>query len=677
MAHVSLAMIAAGVAGIAVYFLKLDIVFGWRGFQQPALWTGVALVAAGLALGWRARRAGDRAAGGDGAGILPTVAASLVLLTIVAGALGFAFMQQRIEQMMSDSLARLHGDRARLFTKIILENTLEARAIAGRPGIAAQLRRLEQAPADAAARAQLREAAQNQLSSASGWIAFYQGDRLLAEAGSRAANPEMEVALQGSFRRELLWDQGFHLRLRQPVRDGDRVVGEVVIERPLDLLTILTADINQWGETGELQLCALNADPFRCFPARFRQQPFTVPHRVGERPSIVAYALKGEPGVAFAPDMRGQQVLAAYGPVGNYGLGMVVKMDGAELYAPVRRQLQVMVVSLAALAGASLLLVSVRVGRLLRRLVESRRAARANEARFLAAAESGLDGFYILESLRDAQGRIADFRVAYVNENGARLISPLSKEQLLGQPLGETVPWLRSDGFLDKFAQVAESGAPLREEVALSVEGVKASWLNHQVVRLGDGVAVTARDVSERKSVEEKFRHMAQNDMLTGLPNRALFFDRLQHAMARARRSDGPIALFFLDIDRFKHINDTYGHAAGDDLLRAFAQRVRGCVRESDTVARLAGDEFTVILEGLHGPADAEAVAGKILEALRPPVKLAGQEVVIGSSMGIALYGKDDGEFGHGALLERADQALYKAKSAGRNRYELYKPEPT
>jgi diguanylate cyclase (GGDEF)-like protein len=161
--------------------------------------------------------------------------------------------------------------------------------------------------------------------------------------------------------------------------------------------------------------------------------------------------------------------------------------------------------------------------------------------------------------------------------------------------------------------------------------------------------------------------------MLTGLPNRTLFFDRVRQAMARTRRAGKPMALFFLDIDRFKQINDTFGHAAGDDVLRVFAQRLRGCVRETDTVARLAGDEFTMILEGLGGAHDAETVARKVLESVRPPVALADREVTIASSIGIVLYAREDGrEMTADALLELADKALYSAKSGGRNRYVFH-----
>lgn len=671
----ALAVVTTGLAGVIVQVLKLQYVYGWHDTLRIPLHAGVALGLLGIGLWIEARRPSAAQQQPGGRDILATVAASLALVTVVSGVMGFAFLQNRVERMTSESLVRLHSDRSRLFTKIILQHTLDAAAIAAHPGTVAQMRRLETAAADTTARTRLEEIARGYLSSGFAWVGFHQKDRLAAEAGTRTAQPELAITLQGPYRRELLWHHGFHLRVRAPVRDQKRIVGEVVTEQPLDVLTTLAADANQWGDTGEMLLCALAGDPFRCFPARFSDVPFTVARTVNGEASIMTQALGNQAGVVSAIDLRGQRVLAAYGAVGNYGLGLVFKMDWAELYAPLRRQLQIMLLSLAALIGLSLWLVHGRVRPLVGQLVESRRSAQANEARFLAAAETNLDGFYILESQRDANGDVVDFRFAFLNANGAKLISTLPKEGLLGQPLCQTFPWVRREGFFDKFTRVAETGEPLMEEVALAVPSVKATWLSLQIVRLGDGIAITARDVSERRSADERFKYLAQNDMLTGLPNRALFFDRFQQAMARARRHGQPMALLFLDIDRFKHINDTFGHAAGDELLRAFAERVRNCVRESDTVARLAGDEFTVIVEGLHGDSDAETVAKKILAALTPPIRLADQDVTISSSIGIALYSKDDGaEMTADLLLERADAALYHAKRTGRNRHALYAP---
>jgi len=177
----------------------------------------------------------------------------------------------------------------------------------------------------------------------------------------------------------------------------------------------------------------------------------------------------------------------------------------------------------------------------------------------------------------------------------------------------------------------------------------------------------TDADVTARKAEEQRLRQRAELDALTGLPNRGLFNDRLERAIERARRSGKTMALLFLDIDHFKGVNDSRGHGAGDALLRIVAERLLAAVRGVDTVARLAGDEFTVILEDLGEPADAEIVAMKLVEALRPPVRIGDDLVRVSTSVGLAVLADTDADAA--ALLARADEALYEAKRAGRDRY--------
>lgn len=179
-------------------------------------------------------------------------------------------------------------------------------------------------------------------------------------------------------------------------------------------------------------------------------------------------------------------------------------------------------------------------------------------------------------------------------------------------------------------------------------------------------LAGTYADINERKHSEQRLRRLAEFDTLTDLPNRAQFLERLQKAMSRAAATS-MMALLFLDIDHFKTINDTLGHEAGDHLLKVFAQRMRASVRQSDMVARLAGDEFTVILEGLRDWADAKEVANKLVKSLREPIALAGKIFEITTSVGVAMC--IPGETDHAALLRRADLALYGAKRRGRNGY--------
>jgi diguanylate cyclase (GGDEF)-like protein/PAS domain S-box-containing protein len=190
-------------------------------------------------------------------------------------------------------------------------------------------------------------------------------------------------------------------------------------------------------------------------------------------------------------------------------------------------------------------------------------------------------------------------------------------------------------------------------------------------------LAGTYADINARKIAEDRLRHRAEFDALTDLPNRASFLERLQQAMRRATPGS-PMALLFLDIDHFKTVNDTLGHEAGDRLLTVFATRMRACVRQSDTVARLAGDEFTIILEGLRDANDAKMLAAKLVETLRAPTELAGKLFEITASVGVALW--KTGDTDDAELLRRADEALYEAKRRGRNGYfceEADAPSPS
>ena len=175
----------------------------------------------------------------------------------------------------------------------------------------------------------------------------------------------------------------------------------------------------------------------------------------------------------------------------------------------------------------------------------------------------------------------------------------------------------------------------------------------------------TVSDISERKAAEDKIRHLAQHDPLTDLPNRALFSDRLNQALALAERENRRLAVLYLDLDEFKPVNDSFGHGVGDELLKEVARRLQACVRSSDTVGRIGGDEFVVLLPILNGDSDALRVAEKILATINHPFLLTGHNLVISTSIGISIFpdhGRDALE-----LARNADQAMYRAKGDGRN----------
>jgi diguanylate cyclase (GGDEF)-like protein len=191
---------------------------------------------------------------------------------------------------------------------------------------------------------------------------------------------------------------------------------------------------------------------------------------------------------------------------------------------------------------------------------------------------------------------------------------------------------------------------------------------------MGLGMVVCLLEEERRSAVRAsvQIEHLAYYDGLTALPNRELFIDRLSLALVQAHRDGKKLAVLFLDLDRFKQINDSLGHSVGDELLRAMGKRVHEAVREGDTLARLGGDEFTLLLPGIHNASEAARIAQKLLEAVRRPFDLQGRELFVTTSIGISTYPEDgvDAE----SLIRSADVAMYRAKEQGRDRFQLYAP---
>ena len=188
-------------------------------------------------------------------------------------------------------------------------------------------------------------------------------------------------------------------------------------------------------------------------------------------------------------------------------------------------------------------------------------------------------------------------------------------------------------------------------------------------------LARAVRYAIERKRSEEHLTYLAQYDHLTGLVNRTLFRDRLVQAMVRTKRMQQPIGLMLLDLDRFKAVNDNFGHDLGDELLKAVSERLKTCVREVDTVARMGGDEFTIILEGVSSEQNILVVATRITESIGAPFELKGHHISVGVSIGITIYPQDNHPVDE--LLKHADTAMYRAKQQGGSAFHLYESSRT
>lgn len=184
----------------------------------------------------------------------------------------------------------------------------------------------------------------------------------------------------------------------------------------------------------------------------------------------------------------------------------------------------------------------------------------------------------------------------------------------------------------------------------------------------------TVMDITERKATEEQIRQLAHFDARTQLPNRNLLMQLLRHALAKTQRQGTPLAVLFIDLDGFKHVNDTLGHEAGDFLLTTFAQRLGECLRKSDTAARLGGDEFIVLLADFDGPAAVRAIAERVLLAASTPFQVEGHECIVSASLGIATYPQAGADVD--TLIKNADKAMYSAKQAGKNTYRFWEELP-
>jgi len=296
-------------------------------------------------------------------------------------------------------------------------------------------------------------------------------------------------------------------------------------------------------------------------------------------------------------------------------------------------------------------------------------ALRASEEKFRAVAETASDAIVVADSRGD---------VTYFN-TGAERTFDLPAGQAVGHPLTALLPERFHEAYQSEVRRLLSAGTPTAGrtiEVAAKrsdgsefpVELSLANW----VARGQTFVTAIIRDITDRRQAEEQIRHLAFHDALTGLPNRLLFGDRLQMAVNHARRYRQRVAVLFVDIDRFKVINDSLGHTRGDRLLQDVAERLRDCLREDDTIARFGGDEFTLLLSSVARVEDALSVAGKILKALEAPFPQAGRELFVTPSIGIALY-PDDGQDLE-TLVKNADAAMYQAKEQGGNRYQLYTP---
>jgi diguanylate cyclase (GGDEF)-like protein/PAS domain S-box-containing protein len=659
--------ILIAIAGLMLRDLNLDFLYNRFVFTAISVPTsaGILLIGTSLWLGWHHAPWNFLLPfSSDEARIVSAGTVILAAIAIAVGATALFVYDKSLERTLAENQQQVLLARSMLVATTLEQRSGEAKSIAMRPETLARMR-------DYGRSAHRADDAHALASIANSWlhgdfraVAFYDAAGMpIASAGQFLRDVESLTAAEKPERLTLLWKQGLHLQTEVDIRDGGRRIGKMVTEQVLDNLTETLFFDMRGGSQGVIELCVRSGSGARCLPTGTNNAYHSYPAPQDGEVLPIHRALAGQTGGGYSQEPGSKLVYASYGPVGDFGLGLVVKTSVSELKTPVRIGLQRAVPVALLLVMAGVVLLRYLVDPLARRLA-------TRERQLKLALEASHLALWDLDVVT---------RQMYLNEQWSLMLGGdgqpghLSLDDLVKRVHPEDLPAVNLH-----LAKVLKGEIDAYEiEHRVRTDGGTWLWMHFKgkvIARDKHGKALrmagTGANISDRKMADERLSHQASHDSLTGLPNRSLFFDRLAQAMARSRRTRTSMAVLYLDIDKFKQINDNFGHDSGDLLLQQFSGRLTRCVRATDTVARLGGDEFVVLFESLASDQDSRQVAEKIIAVMQDEFALSERSVRVTTSVGIASFGGDI-DLGPDELVSRADKALYAAKHAGRNTYSV------
>lgn len=794
-----------GLTGLVGYSLQLELLYSWFKATRMALPTAIGMILAALGL-WGSWYRSDwyrtRVYFREDEKIALIGAALLIVVAITTGIAGFAFQQKTLEKTLTDSLPVNLRNRIIIFQAELKQLLAKAESGAHRPRLIRLTRLLTADPHNAEIQQELTGLAQSLLIDEAKAIAIYDlNDQPLVQLGNFSKQAQLETNLGFAHPAVLFWDGGLRIRNTLPIRDQGETIGTLVVEEAMPLYTHQLMSGIGLGETGETGLCKSNLDHMLCYPQSRNTKVYRV-NLLGNtgQPTPMALALQGKRGIYKGLDYRGKHVIAAHAPLWQTGLGIVVKKDTAELFRPIREQLQWSVPLFLLLAGVGALILRLQVMPLATRLLRSEREASEKELRIRTVVDgvaegiitlddtgtiqsfnsgaSGIFGYTSEEAVGQNITMLMPSEMRPVHQAGMQRYLATGIPRVIGQKNVE-LPGLHKDGsrFVLELAisetsfdsgrlftgimrdvternkaQVALFNEKERLRVTLSSigDGVittdekghvtylnpigekMTGWKNDEAVgqplltvfnivnaqtnktafnpvelvlreesaaglaehtvlihRAGQrypiedsaapirniegtiiGVVLVFHDVSQAHLMAIEMTHQATHDALTGLINRREFERRLELSIQSGKLEERQHTMLYLDLDQFKIVNDTCGHAAGDELLKQLTGMLQNKLRQSDTLARLGGDEFGVLLESC--PTEP---ALRIAELLRQTVSdfhFSWQDKVFPIGVSIGLVTFSNGGAALEDVLRMADTACYVAKDKGRNRVHIY-----
>jgi diguanylate cyclase (GGDEF)-like protein len=391
-----------------------------------------------------------------------------------------------------------------------------------------------------------------------------------------------------------------------------------------------------------------------------------------QAPALLAYPeLKPESGSTVLDgkwfrDKRNRYV--GWDMVKAYPLWALVGLDVQERMAPYWAY-RANAIDYGLLATSALAIFTVVAMALSLGLASRKYKLEAARQTYRIATEGGNEGFYIVHPVRDANGAVVDFEIIDSNERGAELLRE-RREELIGKKISALYEAANPERLMQWLHKAMEQGLYENDVQVPGESSLELRWAHLKIVRSTGELAITLRDISESKAHVAELERRSNEDVLTGLPNRSWAQRYLPRAVEQAGKGGSMLALLFVDLDGFKKVNDTAGHAAGDELLRNAARRLKEAVRPHDHVVRLGGDEFLVIVEQIEHKSDAGHIAERVVLAFKETFRLPQGAHSVGTSIGISTYPSDGTDTE--TLLHNADIAMYSVKTSGKGSYHFY-----
>ncbi|SDW87508.1 GGDEF domain-containing protein [Nitrosomonas communis] len=599
------------------------------------------------------------------------IANSLLVVgcTLVASIAVYILMRPQIESALSRSIEITLKNKVHFFENQIEAGWAETSALATHPLLVEVLQQLNAEPdSDHAMRGLKQKMHSLHLAGITATTVFNINGNEVMQKGYLSQNQTEKFPMHAHHDLFLAWDDNeLILHVKKDVLDHYELpIGSITTEKRLPQLTSYLREINEIGKSAELKLCEtleVAGQEMVCLLSNADFIKFErMPRDIKETKSLMSYALDGKSGMVTTNGYRQTPVVASFTPVSS--LGMALILDKEEFCSAMSEQEKTIAALLFVLIITGLLLLFWLVLPLMRKLARSEKKAqeRLKECQCLHGIRRDMERnlqeeeFYqkvIVRLIKAMQ--FPEITSVMIKLGDKRFVSDQYDRDLMHRLQAQIL--VNGDAYGWLYVIYSEE---------------RPFWLPEEQ-DLIDTIASDLGRWIEQKQTKQRITQMATHDGLTGLPNRYLLHDRIKQVLAHDRRTHEQAAVLFVDLDRFKSINDSQGHAIGDLLLQEVAARLTAIIRSADTVARHGGDEFIILLQNIKDSQEVKVVAQKILNKLAQPFYIHGKELHIGGSIGIALFPHDGDDVE--TLLRNSDIAMYHAKKSGRNSYWFSSPE--